>query len=183
MRTRLFSELLLLFANDLQVGDGVALDRPLCPCRSAGREEDVFQIKRRTSSNLFDAAVEDGAGRLLESDLDGHAREVGHAGGGVVIERCGCRWYVVNSDGIVMLDKAPVRVSVCAIRDGMADVEVWCGVSFGGRSMVVREQARLGRRWPRKIVPEAFAARTSAASPYRDKHDVHLHIRRRLQDS
>lgn len=147
MRTRLFSELLLLFANDLQVGDGMALDCPLRPSRSAGGEEDVLQVERRASSDLFDAAVEDSVGRLLEGDLDGHAREVGHVGS-VVIKRCGCRRCIANSDGMLLiLDMTPVRVSVCATRDGMADVEVLCGVLFGAEmSMVAREQARLGRR-------------------------------------
>jgi hypothetical protein len=90
--------LLFLFPNDLEVRDSSALHRPLRPSRSCVREENV--LKGQSSSGDFSHfAVQDGACRLLESNLYGCASKVGHGRCGrssrdalEVLTRTRCLW-------------------------------------------------------------------------------------------
>lgn len=68
----------ILLCDHLKIRNRISLDRVLCPSRSTAGEDDVFKRKILSGDDFLDLAVEDGVGRLLESDLDGHAGEVGH---------------------------------------------------------------------------------------------------------
>lgn len=79
--------LLLVFSNDLQIGNSSALHRPLRLARAGVGEEDVDEGER-TICHFSHAALQDSVGRLLESDLDGRASEVGHSCSRRLVEGC-----------------------------------------------------------------------------------------------
>jgi hypothetical protein len=69
--------LLLVFSNDLNVGNGSSLDGPLRPPRTSIREEYIFE-RQRASCHFSYSAVQDSIRRLLESDFHSRASKVGH---------------------------------------------------------------------------------------------------------
>jgi hypothetical protein len=69
--------LLWLFCNNLDIRNSSALHRPLCPSRTAVREEYILE-RQNTSRDFFHSAVQDRVRGLLEGELDGRASKVGH---------------------------------------------------------------------------------------------------------
>lgn len=76
------SSAILLFCDHFEIRNRRALNRVLCQSGPALGKDDILERQVLTGDDLFDLAVQNGVGRLLERDLDGHAGEIGHCEAG-----------------------------------------------------------------------------------------------------
>lgn len=112
-------------ANDLEVGNGSALDVPSCPSLSSLGEDDVFQDERAFGRDRPDVSDKHNTRRLLQGDLeDGTGEPFRHDGGGgerrLRLLLSGCCF----SDGKCCSDGVPVR----GLNGLQLDGRVVCGV-------------------------------------------------------
>lgn len=73
---------IFLLCDHFEIRNRRALNRVLCQSGPALGENDVLERQVLSGDDLFDLAVQNGVGRLLEGDLNGHAGEIGHCEAG-----------------------------------------------------------------------------------------------------
>lgn len=75
---RSLSSTIVLLRDHFEIRNRRTLNGVVRPSGSTARENNVLERQVLAGDDFLDLAMEDGIRRLLESDLDGHAGEVGH---------------------------------------------------------------------------------------------------------